>query len=163
MNFTLTAKTLLTAQRYHKRMIGALTEMINDKAKNSFNSRIDTMNIYDRIFELMEKKKNLMFLYCLTNEILSEIDEISAQILIRIFMDDVSKENVAEEFNYSERSIYRKIQEALNEFCLCIDARGYREKVEEIILNTEYLYKTHKILGEMNCSRKALNKKIGWS
>ncbi|MFA6860415.1 MAG: hypothetical protein WCR30_03405 [Clostridia bacterium] len=145
MDLIIWAKTLLTVQKYQKRVIGALGEIVKKRALASINNGAENhaMSVSNEILKLLERKDNLSGLYALTNMALASIKEESAKILIRSFFDEVQKEKIASEFGFCERTAYRKIGNALSEFSSFIESKGFNCenlfklcKTEDWILNT---------------------------
>lgn len=139
MDLIIWVKTLLTVQKYHGRMIGALGAIVQKRALASMHNGTenDVLTASNDILKMLKRKENLATLSLLTNKALASIQSDSAGFLVRSFFDGISKEQIAKESGVCERTIYRKINTALQEFSSYISGLGYSSQNLNKICGTE--------------------------
>lgn len=146
MDLVIWAKTLLTVHRYHERMIKALSVLVQKRALASIHSGAENQafTVTSDILKMLERKENLATLSMLTGKALAAIHPQSAQLLMRCFFDEIGKEKLAHEFGFCERTIYRKINSALCEFCSYISSLGYNcENLCKICASEKWITSTY--------------------
>lgn len=133
MKNNLWAKTTLSVYRYLERICDAIDKMVENKAMASFyvcscnlaNSNI--INVADKIIALSERKKTLINLKVLVDNALKNCEHINAQILIEHYMDNDKVADIVARHNFSERSYFRKMENAEKDFLTQLALQGFSE------------------------------------
>ncbi|MBO4412558.1 MAG: DUF1492 domain-containing protein [Clostridia bacterium] len=122
MNTKTWAKTVLTVQKYLDRVCASIDECISKKSTAAFN--VNTKNIYKNdcfcvanyMIDLIDRKKSLINLRVICNNALKSIDRLSAKILVLKFIDRMPSATIAKLLNLSERTYFRKLNAAYENF-----------------------------------------------
>ncbi len=134
MKFNLCAKTILMVDRYLERITEAIDRLIERRALNSFyvglcgGSENSITSVADYIINLSERKVKLINLKILIDMALEACPILSAQILIERYMDNEKSFDIAKRHNLSERTYFRRLNEALEHFSLQMSNLGFSEK-----------------------------------
>ena len=125
------AKTLLSVYRYFQRIAGALDKVILQSGMNCTSVCLqnffqnNAFAVSNKIIELSQRKVTIINLKILTEDVLSEINQQDAQILIEKFVEGKKAKALAENFDISLRTIFRKIDCALGSFASRMTAKGF--------------------------------------
>ncbi len=127
------SKTALEAYRYLPRVCYAYDKIIKTRACNSayygesttFNS---VENVIKFIIDMSERKKNLINLKLSIVKALKSIDKKNAKILIFRFIDGKKFCELAEIFKVSMRTLFRRINVALDSFESVMQKLGFGNK-----------------------------------
>lgn len=143
-------KTILSVYRYLERICGAIDKIILKSALNSFNVSgqnyfyNNVFSISQKLLDLSDRKITLINLKILTEETLTEIDELSAKILIEKYFDSVKSKEIASNHNFSMRTLFRKILKAEKTFYSRLQAKGYDvSKIEELLKHETWIYNVY--------------------
>lgn len=127
------AKTVLMVQRYLERICDAIDRLVERKALNSFyvgvqgNNENSISSVADYIINLSERKIKLINLKLLTDLALENCPLLSAQILIERYMDNEKSAGIAKRHNLAERTYFRRLTEALENFSCTLAKLGFSE------------------------------------
>lgn len=127
------AKTVLMVQRYLERICDAIDRLVERKALNSFyvgvqgNNENSISSVADYIINLSERKIKLINLKLLTDFALENCPLLSAQILIERYMDNEKSADIAKRHNLAERTYFRRLTEALENFSFTLAKLGFSE------------------------------------
>lgn len=133
MKFNLGAKTILMVYRYLDRIADAIDRLIERRALNSFyvgvlgNNDNSIYSVADYIINLSERKIKLINLKILIDMALEDCPILSSQILIEKFMDNEKSFDIAKRHNLSERTYFRRLNEALDNFSSSLCKLGFCE------------------------------------
>lgn len=127
------SKTALDAYRYLPRVCYAYDRIIKTRAYNSaYYGEVSTFNsvekVVDFILEMSERKKNLINLKIAIEKTLKEMEKKNAKILIMRFIDGMKFCDLAEQFKVSMRTLFRRLNIALESFSNLIQKYGFGEK-----------------------------------
>jgi len=134
MKNTVWAKTILTAYNHLERICDAIDKVVETKAVNSFyvtGANFMTNNISSvasKIIDLTERKITLINLKVLTLDALSACGEINAELLIEKYIDGEKNKAIAEKYNLSTRTYFRRLAGAEGEFLEKVSKLGYKER-----------------------------------
>ena len=120
---SLYVKVLLDAYRSIPKIIGIIDRMIESKAStisysNVYGSSYETYSQVDKLISMGERKNKLLNLYVMIEEMLKSLNDIDRKILILKFVRHDTVNEIAEEINLTERSVYRKIIKIVNNLAL---------------------------------------------
>ena len=133
MKFNLGAKTILMVYRYLDRIADAIDRLIERRALNSFyvgvlgNNDNSIYSVADYIINLSERKIKLINLKILIDMALEDCPILAGQILIEKFMDNEKSFDIAKRHNLSERTYFRRLNEALDNFSASLSKLGFCE------------------------------------
>ena len=135
MDINTWSKTILSVYNHLENITKSIDNIVYTKAINSHNyyGNNDVLVLAEKITELTKRKIKLINLKVLTDQILSEMEKLQAKILILKFFYQFSTERILSIMNLSERSFYRKINEALVAFSTICEKKGFNcEKLYSI-------------------------------
>lgn len=149
------SKTLLSVYRYLPRVTYALDKIVKTRAYNSYyvsSNNVafnDVMNVANTILNLTDRKITLINIKLIVEKCLYQIDKKMARILVLKFIDGKKSVEIADKFNVCLRTIFRKINTALESFSKALCRNGYDDgalynllKNEKWILSTYQKQKT---------------------
>lgn len=140
-------KTIFMIYRHLPRIIDSIDKVFQARALNGgvmSGSAISYNNVYnlsENLLKLTERKNALINLKVLTDSIIKGIDKKLAKILILRYIDGFNFKMLAEHFNISERTAYRRIDEALTMASIALEGLGYdKEKIEKEYKEEAWLF-----------------------
>lgn len=140
-------KTIFMIYRHLPRIIDSIDKVFQARALNGgvmSGSAISYNNVYnlsDNLLKLTERKNALINLKVLTDSIIKGMDKKLAKILILRYIDGFNFKMLAEHFNISERTAYRRIDEALTMASMALEGLGYdKEKIEKEYKEEAWLF-----------------------
>ncbi len=156
MTLKIWARTLLTIQKYLERICKSIDACIEKRALASYyvNSKNfyknDCASVADWIIEMSERKKQLINLNIICLNALRGIDKSFAKILALKYFNRMSSVDIAKIMELSERTYFRKLNNAHESFESWLIVNGYDAKYfEENLKNegwiTEVYYETEKL------------------
>lgn len=128
------SKTLLTVYNQLEKITDTIDNIVLTRAINSHNfyTNNEVLYVAEKILSLTQRKIKLINLKVLVDEILSEMEE-DAKILIFKYLYEFNTEKLMYSLNLSERSVYRKVNEAVITFSTICEKKGFScEKLYEI-------------------------------
>lgn len=133
MKLNLCAKTVLRVYRYLDRIADAIDRLVERRALNSFYmSGIgckdnNISNVAQYIIDLSQRKVKLINIKILTEMALDNCPILYSQILIEKYMDNDKACEIAKRHNLSERTYFRRLNEALRNFSITLEKLGFSE------------------------------------
>ena len=147
MNLKTWIKTIFMVYRHLPRIIDSIDKVFSARALNggimsgnavSYN---DVYNLTDNLIKLSQKKVALINLKVLAKLIVRNLDRDLAKMLILRFVDGFTAPRLAEHFNISERTVFRRINEALSMASMKAEELGYnKEKLENEFKDEKWLF-----------------------
>lgn len=147
MNLKTWIKTIFMVYRHLPRIIDSIDKVFSARALNggimsgnavSYN---DVYNLTDNLIKLSQKKVALINLKVLAKLIVRNLDRDLAKMLILRFVDGFTAPKLAEHFNISERTVFRRINEALSMASMKAEELGYnKEKLENEFKDEKWLF-----------------------
>lgn len=134
------AKTLFESYKYLGRIINSIDRLVLETSVNSANiyqGEGNTIERMEAVIDLIQRKRRLVSVKTLVEESIKNLDDYSATLLVKYFIDKIDTNTLAEELNTNRRTIHRHINNAL----LCAMEKifnlGYTYKDIEMMLENE--------------------------
>lgn len=119
-------------------MSNTIDKLIMDIGKGSNNAMQQkyqsTYYQASKIIELMDRKRKMINLKVAVEECLNKLNKTNRRILSLVFIDGVKSEMIAQIMGISIRTFFRKKNDAIQQFSLIFQSKGYDEEFFE----TEY-------------------------
>ena len=137
------AKTILTSYRYLERLADAIDSMVESRGLYSrvmSGVSYSTNNIYnlaDKLIELSERKVKLINIKVLTEKTLEKCGENSAKLLISRYIDEKKNAEIAEFYQLSLRTYFRRLSDAERRFEEVMAINGFGDEKLEKYLSGE--------------------------
>ncbi len=137
------SKTILQVYRYLPRIVGTYDKLILSKAVNSqFISGANvtyfsTEAVTDAILNLSQRKITLINLKLITEKALKSMKPSLARFLILKFIDGKKSVELADKFNVCLRTVFRKLNSALDSFSKALKRLGYDDDKLNTMLKKE--------------------------
>ena len=129
--------------------------MILDIGKSSNNAMLQkyqsTYYQASKIIELIDRKRKMINLKVSVEETLNKLSKINKRILTLVFIDGVKSELVAQMMDMSLRTFFRKKKDAIKEFAMIFQSKGYDEEFFE----SEYYHESWFISVYNSCLAKS--------
>ena len=132
-------KTILTIYKYLERIAGAIDKLVERQALNSYyyfkenTQNNGVLNVAEKIIELSERKVRLINIKVLTEESLKKCEKKLAELLIYRYIDGDRSEDIAKRLALSERTYFRRLNQAEDQFLHNFIVKGFTEnKLKEI-------------------------------
>lgn len=139
-------KTILSVYRYLERICDAIDKISIASALSSNNISgqnyflNNTYAISQKLLDLGERKVTLINLKLLTEDVLSKMKEIDANLLIEKYIDGRKAKEIAERYNLSLRSAFRKLALAEESFDKKLNLLGYDdEKLSKMLKDERWI------------------------
>lgn len=146
MNDLCWTKTLLGVYRYLEKISDAIDKIVLKSAINSSNilgynyHKNNVLSISQKIIDLSERKVTLINLKVLIECVLQKISDKDAVLLIEKYIDNTKIRVLAEKYNVSIRTIFRKINSAELEFSRKLASAGYNQfRLKEELRNESWI------------------------
>ena len=116
------AKTILVAYKHLGTLCSAIDKVVENTATNSFySSGFDTSNnstekVTQKIIALSKQKIDYINLKVYVEKLLKAMPKHVSKLLILKFIKGVSAEDICDIFNMSNRTYYRKLNKAVEDF-----------------------------------------------
>ena len=147
MNLKSWTKTIFMVYRHLPKIINSIDKVFSARALNggimsgSACAYNDVYNLTYNLINLSERKKALINLKILADYAIKGIDKNLAKIIILRYMDGYSIKDLANHFNISERTTYRRIDEALRQASFVLNQNGYnQDKIEDSLKKEKWLF-----------------------
>lgn len=141
------SKTLLLSYRHLEPLCGSIDKIIEKIGISAGKMYDNAFSTLQKIIELSERKITLINLKLLIENTLSKIKKEKASILIRRFIDNITYKNLQEEYNTSLRTVFRKLNLALNSFSSHLLLNGFDDKkIENMVKRENWICGIHKKL-----------------
>lgn len=145
------AKTTILSYKHLGTICGAIDKLVETVATRSFYSSTRLMeynsihNVSRKIIELTDKKIDYINLKVLIEKIITKLKPNRAKVLILKYVNGLSIEQMEKVLNISNRSCYRTLNLALEDFAVNMLKFGYTsEKMEILFSNDEFLSSIYK-------------------
>ena len=102
-------------------------------------SEYDSFDVYNNIIDLMERKNQLINLNIIIDQAIKSLSENDKKILLMKMNYDISMGELCGILNLKERTAFRRIENAYNNFALALNRSKYLSKLEYIINNEEWI------------------------
>ena len=122
------SKALLYSYSNLEQICDAIDKTVLNYGIGSFNSN-QTMIVADKILSLISRKKRLINIKVLVDNVLNNISTSSAKILTVRYIDKVKTEIASKVLNMSNRNFFRRLNQAVHEFATEIKKQGFDSKV----------------------------------
>ena len=119
------AKTLLNAYSYLETICGAIDKSVVNYGVSSAGSSKSTIQIANKIISLTERKKFLINIKVLVDDILRTISSANARLLVVKYIDKVKTELACEILKLSTRTYFRHVKTAVSSFAAELKKKGY--------------------------------------
>lgn len=134
---------MLSVYRYLQRVAGAMDRMILERGlhctnllgQNYFNNNV--YSVTQKLIDLSQRKVTLINLKILVEETLGTIGCENAQILIEKYFDGVKAREMTQIHSKSMRTIFRKIDSAVEAFACKLLSKGYTDEKLHNMLEKE--------------------------
>ena len=139
-------KTLLSSYCVFPEIIKTVDKIIELQAStisftNVYNSHDSTLEQMEKVIDLSERKNSLVNIYLMTKDMLSELPIESYELLEKRYCLGFSIEEISKEFEYSIRTVYRKIERVIDEiYHFCIKKNWSLRLIESQIKNEGWLF-----------------------
>ena len=147
MNLKSWTKTILTVYRHLPKITKSIDKIFEARAiggsvmSSNAMAYNDVYNLTNNLINLTERKKSLINLKLLADKVLTSIDRDLAKLLILRYIDGYGYDKLAEHFGVCERTIYRKMNRALDVSVYALLRNGYDEnKIENMIEKENWLF-----------------------
>lgn len=128
------AKTLLSAYRFVPKVVEEVDEIIAEHALKSSGfgcssfAQLSTFSQIDKMVKLTDLKDRAIFIKSYIDDILSKISPLKQELLSEIFFENKKVTKVVMNGQFSSRTYYRKIQQALDDFERIMEKNKYSVK-----------------------------------
>lgn len=142
------AKTILYVYKYLDRLTEAIDSLVDRQAYNSFyysaNQNNDVLKVADRMIQLIERKKKLINIKVLTDKCLENCNELLAKLLIEKYIDNDKSENIANRYNLSMRTYFRRLKDGEDNFSFFMSKFGFNQnKLDEYLKNEKWIMEVY--------------------
>lgn len=157
-------KTLLSTYRNIPEIIKAVDKIIEIQASSIsfisdiYNTEKSTLNQVEKVIDLSERKNNLLNIYLITKNLYNSIGEEDRLFIERRFLYNWTSEDLAEEYNVSTRTVFRKIEKIIDKIFLSTKRKNWSLKfITMQVQNEQWLnVKYKKLIRDYYQSTKAL-------
>ena len=133
MELKIWARTILTVQRHIAKVVKALDDIVYKRALSSIF--VTTKNLMEQsseavsnfIINMSQTKINLINLNTICVNTLKTIDKTCAKILILKHIDGRTSGEISKLLQISERTYFRKLNKAYDNFAQCLCEQGFDE------------------------------------
>jgi len=131
------SKTLLTCYDSLEKIANAIDNLVVTNCVNSASNGHSILQNANRVIDLMERKKKIVNIKVLIEDVLSFIEPKHTRVLILKYVDRVKSEDMAKVLNVSLRTLFRKINRSLELFAEALIKKGYSPEVLSLWLENE--------------------------
>lgn len=135
------AKTLLSGYNCLEKMADAIDLAIISQGIGSSKNHLTTMENAEKIIDLIQRKKTLVNLKVMIENVMANIDVNSARLLVLKYFDRVKTELCLEILSLTRRTFFRRVDRALDEFACKLKHLGYDDNTLCSMLAKEYWIK----------------------
>ena len=151
------AKTMLIAYRYLAPISRAINKVFDRTVKASFYSggyygdRYSAEEISQKLINLTNKKIDYINLKVIIENALSKMKHQQAKLLILRYIKEINSTTICNLFNICERTLFRRLKSAVNQFGQILEAMGYtNEKLEVVYLSDSFIKSIYKLSADNN-------------
>lgn len=131
------AKTLLTTYNCLEPISDAIDKLVISQGVNSCCNNLTTLENAEKIINLIQRKKIMVNLKVIIENVMASLDTQSARILVMKYFDKVKPEVCFSLLEMSRRTYFRKIDKAIEEFSIHLKNFGYSSETLEQLLSKE--------------------------
>ena len=137
------SRTVLEIYNYLPRVTYAYDKIIKTRAYNSANMSSNNLgfnnveNVTNSIINLSQRKVTLINLKLIIEKALKSMDKELAKIIIFKFIDKKKSVEIAEKLDVCLRTMFRKVNLALDSFSKALQRMGYSQEKLKGMLNKE--------------------------
>ena len=131
------AKTLLTSYNCLDNIASAIDSLVVNQGVNSSRNKLSTLENAEKIINLIQRKKLLINLKVLIENIMSKIDANNARLLVLKYFDRLNTEVMIEVLSMTRRTFFRRVDRALEQFGNELVASGYDHDSLNLVLGKE--------------------------
>ncbi len=137
------AKTLLTTYNCLEAISNAIDKLVITQGVNSGRNSLTTMENAEKIINLIQRKKLMVNLKVITENVMASLDTNSARILVMKYFDHVKPDVCYKLLDMSRRTFFRKANKAVDEFALHLKNLGYDHETLNNMLYKEQWIKEY--------------------
>lgn len=149
--FKLWIKTLLESMKVFPEIIKTLDKIIELQAStisfmtDIYNSSNTTLSQAEKIIDLEERKNSIINIYLMLQNILNTTQIEEREFLTKKFLNKYSIEELAEEYNISARTVYRRTEKIIDDLCKkCLKNNWSQKFIESQIKGEGWLIEKYK-------------------
>lgn len=142
-------KILISAYKYIDRRCEAVNEFIYKHALNYGPDPeiYSTFDVINNIVELMDRRLRLSRLKDIIDEIIADMNVLDRQILLIKMKCRTSVKNIQAMLKLpSERTTFRRMENAINNFCNRVNGSSYSSFIEDVLKNEKWIQKTTRLV-----------------
>ncbi len=164
MKINFYTKSFLSVYKHLKPLTLYIDKVIDGKVSNSFYDRGDLQKTAGTIIDLSQKKLLFVNLKIILNKIFLNINKDSAKMLILKYVDCLPGDKLKEIFALQERTMYRRLKIAVEEFDAEL-AKAYKEYPKVLIeaINDSWINSLAKNIAEKEGKSSAVDLNILYS
>lgn len=143
-NLTIIARTLLISYKYLEQLCNTIDRMVEKQATSSyynfgsFVQNSDILNVSKNLYKLMNKKIDYINIKVIVDKALKEMPKRKAKYLILRYIQNMSLAEIANLFSISERTLFRRLNAILDDFCEKLENLGYTGEKLELMFMEDY-------------------------
>lgn len=141
------AKTFLGAYRCLETISNAIDDLVKKESINSgfYNSSTNTLEQFNKISKLTERKIKIINIKVLVEYALANLKNSETRLLTLFYIDEVKSKDIALKLGISNRTFFRKKNEALSHFSTKLIEKGYNlNKILELVDGENWLQVAYK-------------------
>lgn len=145
------SKTLMEVYKYLDRIAGAIDKVFEKRAKSSFYATSKNMsansaiNLTTSLINLIESKVKAINVKILIGNTLLSIPKQYGQILVYKYIDNKSSQEISEILNCSQRTYFRKLNDALFSFRAELLKQGFCDnKLYDMLKSESWILEVYK-------------------
>lgn len=145
-NLNIWARTLLISYKYLEQLCNTIDRMVEKQATSSYYNfgnyvqNSDILIVSKRLYKLMNKKVDYINIKVIVDKALKEMPKRKAKYLILRHIQNMSIPDIANVFNISERTFFRKFNSVLDEFSNVLQKIGYTaERLDAMFANDYFI------------------------
>ena len=149
------SKVLISAYRFIEKNCDLINEFVYRHAINFGPSPeyCSTYDVTNNIIDLIERKNRLINMKLILDEVVMELKTNDKLIILAKMRFDLSMKSLCQVFEIpSMRTAFRRVQMALEHFTMHINNSKYKEKLEYLLDNEEWIMSMRQDLLEKNVS-----------
>lgn len=158
------AKTLLSTYNCLEPISDAIDKLVISQGVNSCCNHLSTMDNAEKIISLIQRKKMLINLKVITENVIASIDTKSARILVMKYFDHVKPEVCYKLLEMSRRTFFRKIDRAVEEFAIHLKNFGYTsENLEQLLAKESWIKEYYNHFAKQKESNSLVDEEFDFS
>lgn len=145
-NLIVWARTLLISYKYLEQLCNTIDRMVEKQATSSYYNfgnyvqNSDIINVSKKLYKLMNKKVDYINIKVIVDKAIKEMPKRKAKYLVLRYMQNMQIADIANLFNISLRTFFRKFNDVLTEFSEKLESLGYTaEKLDVMFVNDYFI------------------------